>query len=182
MGNLKEWCFSKHREINHKYDGYLPYEFHLNMTYYVFLEFSYLLDDVKPINENSEHNMTEKFVCEVSTFGHDLLEDTHCSYNDIVSVLGNEIADVIYALTNEKGRNRNERANEKYYEGIRNTQCAVFVKLCDRIANVMYSKMTHSSMFYLYKNENEQFLSKLQIPIKYEPMIQRLETLFRDKK
>jgi len=37
----------------------------------------------------------------------------------------------------------------------------VFVKLCDRIANVQYSKMTKSGMFEKYKNENEHFLTSL---------------------
>jgi hypothetical protein len=47
-------------------------------------------------------------------------------------------ADIIYAVTNDKGKNRKERAGVKYYEGIRKTPGAVFVKLCDRIANVQY--------------------------------------------
>jgi hypothetical protein len=48
-----------------------------------------------------------------------------------------------------------------YYEGIRNTKGAVFVKLCDRIANVQYSKMTKSRMFELYKEENDNFMTEL---------------------
>jgi hypothetical protein len=75
--------------------------------------------------------------------------------------LGQEAADIIYAVTNEKGKNRSERANDKYYEGIRNTKGAVFVKLCDRIANVQYSKMTKSRMFEMYRKENDNFMTKL---------------------
>ncbi len=79
----------------------------------------------------------------------------------MVQNLGKEEADIIYALTNEKGRNRAERGNDKYYEGIRNTPGAIFVKLCDRIANVQYSKMTKSRMFEMYKKENPEFMSKV---------------------
>jgi hypothetical protein len=75
--------------------------------------------------------------------------------------LGQEAADIIYAVSNEKGKNRKERANDKYYEGIRNTPGAVFVKLCDRIANVQYSKMTGSRMFEMYKKENTEFIKEL---------------------
>ena len=90
-----------------------------------------------------------------------MIEDTRVSYNDVVQALGKEAADIIYAVTNEKGKNRKERANDKYYEGIRNTPGAVFVKLCDRIANVQYSKMTKSRMYEMYEKENDNFLSKL---------------------
>jgi (p)ppGpp synthase/HD superfamily hydrolase len=99
--------------------------------------------------------------CFRATWGHDLIEDCRVSYNDVKEQLGQEAADIIYAVTNEKGKNRKERANDKYYEGIRNTPGAVFVKLCDRIANVQYSKMTKSRMFEMYKKENDEFIVKL---------------------
>ena len=97
----------------------------------------------------------------MAAYGHDLIEDTRVSYNDVKEVLGQQAADIIYAVSNEKGKNRKERANEKYYEGIRNTPGAVFVKLCDRIANVQYSKMTKSRMFEMYKKENAEFTKAL---------------------
>lgn len=68
---------------------------------------------------------------------------------------------MIYALTNEKGRNRAERGNQKYYDGIKNTPYADFIKMCDRIANVQYSKMTKSSMFKKYKTEHDSFIAKI---------------------
>ena len=40
----------------------------------------------------------------------------------------------MYALTNEKGRTRAERAGVKYYEGIRAVPYAPMVKLADRMA------------------------------------------------
>ena len=33
--------------------------------------------------------------------------------------------------------------------------------MCDRIANVQYSKMTGSRMFEMYKKENDEFIVKL---------------------
>jgi (p)ppGpp synthase/HD superfamily hydrolase len=97
--------------------------------------------------------------------------------------LGQEAADIIYAVTNEKGKNRSERANDKYYEGIRNTPGAVFVKLCDRIANVQYSKMTKSRMFEMYKKENMNFetmLGRFTDNKDLEPMFQYLYNLFEN--
>jgi (p)ppGpp synthase/HD superfamily hydrolase len=93
----------------------------------------------------------------LAAYGHDLIEDTRVSYSDVKTQLGETTADIIYAVSNEKGKTRKERANDKYYEGIRNTPGAVFVKFCDRIANVEYSKMTNSRMFEMYKKENKTF-------------------------
>ena len=118
----------------------------------------------------------------MACWGHDLIEDTRTSYNDVNSKLGVHVADIVYAVSNEKGKNRKERANDKYYEGIRETLGAVFVKLCDRIANVQYSKMTKSRMFEMYKKENIDFMIKLgrEVGNPYEEMYQYLINLFND--
>ena len=87
----------------------------------------------------------------------------------------------IYAVSNEKGKNRKERANDKYYEGIRNTEGASFVKICDRIANVQYSKLTKSKMFDTYYRENEHFIKyvlKAELMMPYRDIITYLVTLF----
>jgi (p)ppGpp synthase/HD superfamily hydrolase len=114
-----------------------------------------------------------------------LIEDCRVSYNDVKEQLGQEAADIIYAVTNEKGKNRKERANDKYYEGIRNTPGAVFVKLCDRIANVQYSKMTKSRMFEMYKKENDDFIVRLGYVYSnthpYFEMFNYLINLFNEK-
>jgi len=131
---------------------------------------------------NPELQVSLRGACTLACWGHDLIEDCRVSYNDVKDALGQEVADIVYAVTNEKGKNRKERANDKYYEGIRNTPGAVFVKLCDRIANVQYSKMTGSRMFEMYKKENINFMIKLdrQVNNPYEEMYQYLINLFQD--
>lgn len=151
----KQWILEQHRSTNHLYDEYIPYEFHLRMVAQVAKNFIYLIPDLNDGETSFRDNIM------MVAYGHDLIEDTRVSYNDVVEHLGQEAADIIYALTNEKGKNRKERANDKYYEGIRNTKGAVFVKLCDRIANVQYSKMTGSRMFEMYKKENDNFIAQL---------------------
>jgi (p)ppGpp synthase/HD superfamily hydrolase len=99
----------------------------------------------------------------MACFAHDTIEDTRVTYNDVKSALGHYVADLVYALTNEKGKTRKERANDKYYEGIRSEKYGIFVKMCDRIANVEYSKMSGSRMFEMYKKENEDFIKSLDI-------------------
>jgi (p)ppGpp synthase/HD superfamily hydrolase len=144
-----EWIFEQHRATNHFYDTYLPYEFHLNMVAQAAKDFAHIV------------TYADVEIVKLAAYGHDLIEDTRVSYNDVVEVLGIEAADIIYAVSNEKGKTRKERANENYYAGIRSTPYAVFVKLCDRIANVQYSKMTKSRMFEMYKKENEHFIKEL---------------------
>jgi (p)ppGpp synthase/HD superfamily hydrolase len=150
-----DWILEQHKSTNHQYDTYLPYEFHLRMVSNVAQEFINFVPD----RNDGETSFRGSVL--IATWGHDLIEDTRVSYNDVKNHLGQDAADIIYAVTNEKGKNRKERANDKYYEGIRNTPGAVFVKLCDRIANVQYSKMTGSRMFEMYKKENDDFIVQL---------------------
>lgn len=161
MQNRVDWCLGKHQVTNHNYDKYLPYEFHLRMVVQVAKDFQKLLP-IDMFKDSMGRDRTFE-VIELACWGHDLIEDTRVSYNDCVenlwlSSLRTEVADIIYACTNEKGKNRKQRADYKYYNGIVTTPGAVYVKLCDRIANVQYSKMTKSSMFEKYKEENPDFL------------------------
>lgn len=185
--NKQEWCVEQHRKTNHMYSEYLPYEFHLRMVAEVAKDFKHLLDDTKDYYTGEKYRgpmqgqVTLRDACLIAVWGHDLIEDTRVSYNDVMNHLGQEVADIVYAVTNEKGKNRDERANDKYYEGIRNTPGAVFVKLCDRIANVQYSKMTKSRMFEMYKKENTNFITKLGGgDIEYCEMVQALTNLFNE--
>ena len=185
LEKAREFAEYHHNGTNHKYDG-KPYTYHLSMVVEVAERFIHLI----PVNKRD----TVLAAC----WCHDTIEDCRVTYNDVKSELGEEVANIVYALTNEKGKTRKERANDKYYEGIRNTKGAVFVKLCDRIANVQYSKMTKSSMFKKYKEENPNFLSKLGfnvnldngIPMNWEgvedvsylmPMVEYLEKLFNEE-
>jgi len=191
---LVEWIFDQHRETNHKYDEYLPYEFHLKMVKSVGDKFLHLLPKDLFFEWRSDENFglrssntpyqyyITKDVIALACYGHDLIEDTRVTYNDVKDVLTKDVADIIYALTNEKGKTRSERANDKYYEGIRNTKGAVFVKLCDRIANVQYSKSTNSSMFTKYSQENDKFIERLGVEgnAHLAPMFSYLTNLFKD--
>ena len=177
MNSKVEWVLEQHKSTNHMYDKYLPYEFHLRMVVNVYEKYKNLL----PNNHGLLDNQVNVYL---ACWGHDLIEDTRVSYNDVKEQLGESAADIIYALTNEKGKNRKERANDKYYEGIRNTDGAIFVKLCDRIANVQYSKMTKSRMFEMYKKENMEFLKGLGCNVyndcAFADMVKYLINLFND--
>jgi (p)ppGpp synthase/HD superfamily hydrolase len=172
-----QWIIEQHKSTNHFYDTYLPYEFHLRMVSQAGAQFMHIMDDVSMTLAFPLKFITE---IELALWGHDLIEDTRTSYNDVKKVLGSRAADIIYACTNEKGKTRSERANYKYYDGIYNTPYATFVKLCDRIANSQYSKMTKSEKFSMYQKENDIFLSALHLdddPSIYKEMVEYLKEI-----
>ncbi len=144
----KSYAINAHNFTNHTYNG-LPYSHHLQMVVEVANEF------IRFVPECDRKNVIMACWC------HDLIEDCRETFNDVKKVVGAEVAEIVYALTNEKGKNRAERGNDKYYAGIRDTPGASFVKLCDRIANVKYSIQTQSRMVEMYRKENEVFLNKV---------------------
>jgi (p)ppGpp synthase/HD superfamily hydrolase len=166
--HAKNFSINCHMATNHFYDG-LPYEFHLNMVVETAKKFIHLIPE-------KDHS-----VVLASCWAHDLIEDARVTYNDLKDELGEEVAEIVFAVTTEKGRNRKERANEKYYNGIRETKYADFVKICDRIANVEYSKNQSSSMFSKYKDEFENFEFWLYTDKNHE-MFEHLYNLFNGDK
>ncbi len=150
-----------HNSTNHNYHD-KPYSYHLKMVSSIALEFIHL------IPEQERANVLSACWC------HDVIEDCRQTYNDVKDATNERIADIAYALTNEKGRTREERANDKYYTGIMFTPCAVFVKICDRIANFQYSRDSGSKMYEKYMKEAPHFKQQLYYE-KYSEMFKLLE-------
>jgi (p)ppGpp synthase/HD superfamily hydrolase len=164
--NIIDFAIEAHQSTNHLYDG-KSYSTHLMMT----VEYA-----KKYLNIIPEHY--QDIVIDACWL-HDTIEDCRLTYNDIRKISNTSVADIVYALTNEKGKTRKERANDKYYEGIKNTPYAKFVKLCDRLANVRYSVDTNSKMKDVYKSENKHFIKSLfnNVYEPYDDMVKELETL-----
>jgi hypothetical protein len=159
-----EYATDRHLKVNHKY-GDKDYPYHLNMVYNVAEQFIYLV----------EEEQRENVYC--GCWVHDIIEDARETYNDVLQSTNLTIAELAYALTNEKGKNRNERANDKYYKDMHDVPNAVFIKFCDRIANIVYSKTQGSKMFEVYKKENKNFIKKLYRP-ELVDMIEYIDKLF----
>ena len=156
-----------HDHVNQHYSDNLPYGYHLDAVADCVREFGHEVcaeeADVVPLF--------------FAAYYHDSIEDARLTYNDVMrhaltaGGMDEEKArlatEIVYALTNEKGRNRAERANEKYYAGIRQTPYAPFVKASDRLANMRYSaRLTSPSnirMMKVYTGEWEHFLHALTV-------------------
>lgn len=164
----KQFAIKAHSGTNHYYDTYLPYEFHLRMVVKIANDFLHLVEE------------DYKEIVISACWMHDAIEDARCSYNDVKGVSCYETAEIVRACTNyTRGRNREERMPIECYEDIRMVKYALFVKLCDRIANVQYSKMTGSRMFEMYRKENSKFYSMLTGDSNYTQMWDYLNSLFQ---
>lgn len=175
MKTFKEYIFNRHDVYcNQKYGEDLPYSFHLQCVVEQGKKFKHLLN---------------KFEWEDSVYpallSHDTLEgDARMTYNDLVEVLQEYsyhdipygIANIVYAVTDEKGKTRAERKNDKYYRELKENKLAVFVKLADLSANTLFSKLTGSSMYKSYKSEFPKFKEKVYIE-EYEEFFNYLENL-----
>lgn len=138
-----------HDITNHKYDG-KSYTVHLEQVAEVAGQYLHHL-----------YGAHEEDIVLAACWAHDTIEDCRVTYNDIKKALGEEVAEIVYVLTNEKGKNRKERANDKYYAGIAANPLATFVKVCDRIANFEYSIANGTWMAEMYAKENQEFVAKL---------------------
>lgn len=161
----REYASKCHSDVNHKYDGH-PYSYHLESVFNKALLYLNLIPE-------EVHD-----VVLAACWCHDLIEDARQTYNDVRKVMGMDVAEIVFALTNEKGRYRKDRANSKYYDGIRNTAYADFVKICDRIANVESCISTKNEMIQMYIHEQSYFHQQMYNK-KYDVMLNHLEDILQ---
>ncbi len=189
IDKIRQSAYALHDSVNQTYGDDLPYGYHLDMVANYVCSYGHLVcscaDDVIPMV--------------FGAFYHDSIEDARLSYNDLMRtaqlVMKQEQAlmavEIVYALTNDKGRTRAERAGEKYYKGIRETPYAPFVKLCDRLANITYScsgmDANDKRMKEVYKSEVPHFLAAIngksndeRLAVPHEVVVKMAECLIDD--
>ena len=163
---VEEYATNLHTSVNHTYDN-SPYSTHLKMVYEFGTKYTHLL----PIDL-----VTNTLA---ACWAHDLIEDCRVTYNDLKKDLNLQIAEITYNLTNNKGKSRGDRANGSYYADIRKCEQSTYVKICDRLANVTYSKQQGSSMYEKYKAEQNKFRIALYTGQFYDMWVE-LDTIFKD--
>lgn len=147
--------FAKNMYAGQLYDGKDYYETHLQ----------YVVDEIADLLADADFNVysfTDDFCEDLLSCGylHDNMEDCGTTFNQLKDTFNEFIANVVYACTNEKGKTRKERQNDKFYSELAAQEYASFVKLADRIANTWYSKQSGSSMYQKYISERENFITK----------------------
>lgn len=161
----KEYAIKKHS--GQLYSGH-KYQHHLIGVLNMANKFIHL------VNEKNRENIF------IACWCHDLIEDTDTSYNDLKNKFGTIVAEIVYNVSNELGRNRKER-NLKTYSKISNNYLAKFLKLCDRIFNVSFSKTENDDMYGMYKDEYETFKYFLKRKNELEEMWDILDKLIYDE-
>lgn len=171
---------------NQKYADSLPYSFHLKCVEQQGEKFMYLIPKEFVENKQNIYSDTVSLVniVRVALTAHEAIEDFRMTYNDVKgkatelgnTVAGEMVADIVYTVTDEKGKNREERKNEKYYKELSENKLAVFVKLADLSANTLFSKLTGSSMYEKYKKEFPKFKEKVYVE-EYKEFFDYLENI-----
>lgn len=140
---------------NQSYDEIFPYEKHLDDVVDVLKRFGY----------------SGKYI--VAGYLHDSIEDDGISWNDIRKHFGVEVAEMVYCVTDELGRNRKEK-KEKTLPKTASNPDAIILKLADRIANI-----EHGGKIQMYAKEHGEFKGALYLntPLSARTMWEHLEKL-----
>ena len=197
IGQIRYSAHSLHASVNQNYDQVHPYGYHLDMVAKLVQRYGYYVcsdeADVLPLL--------------FGAYYHDAIEDARRTYNDVLRTARQFMdeeqallaAEIVYALTNDKGRTRAERAGERYYQGIRSTPYAPLVKLADRLANATYSfrhlnekndfSGLNAQMKEVYRREMPHFLQSITVPntddLRYQlppEMLKAAEALIEESK
>lgn len=140
--------FSLKAHNSQVYGGIYHYSKHLEDAYNVLIKFGFT-------EEKNLDLLTAAFL-------HDTLEDTSVSYSDIKKAFDENIAEIVFCMSDEMGRGRKEK-KEKTYPKTRSNPKSVILKVADRIANAEFSATQNSSHFNMYQKEYNDFEYNLRI-------------------
>lgn len=184
--NFIEFCKHQHDvECNQKYNKTLPYSFHLELVAKQVEKWKYLIEDEYIVNPQNTFSKPEhlKTILLYGAWGHDLIEDARITYNDILngefcrnSVASQLLADIIFACTELRGKNRDERHGPEYIQGLKENKYGLFVKLCDISANVGFGVLSNSSMIAKYRKEFPKLKEQLYLE-EYKDLFEHIEKL-----
>lgn len=150
INRVVEYAREKHKGM--KYDGKDFFDTHVRHV----------------VDVLQNYNPSEAEVC--AAYLHDSIEDTNATYEEIVLLFGEEIADIVSRVTDKPGKNRLERHINTYYI-LRRNPSAIKVKLADRLSNMsrslglkfasMYEKEYVAFKFALYDGNHQEMWTEL---------------------
>lgn len=142
---------------------------HANQWYDQF-HYSKHLDDAENVLLRHGYNEEEHLDILIAIRGHDAIEDTNTSYNDIKKEFNEEVAEIISLVTDSNiAKNRKEK-KAIAYPRIKSHPDAIVIKLADRIANIEHSIVQSgndstktNSFLFMYKKEYKLFRWNLHV-------------------
>lgn len=126
MSELRKWGEKDYQEARD-----VAIKAHGDQTYGDIYPYSKHLDDVVAVLVS--HGFSGRFV--VAGYLHDTMEDAGLSYNKIKRAFGIIVAEMVFCVTDELGRTREEKKRKTLPKTAGN-KSAIILKLADRIANV----------------------------------------------
>lgn len=162
-----DYAYKEHFKANSKYDGG-PYGQHLEDVYFWAEYFIHLV----PKNKRAS--------VLAACYTHDLIEDCNCTKEEISKAVGDKyVGELTQLLTTKNYPTHEERMNEEYYKQVYSDKNALFIKLCDRLANVSFKnhyKINHKGKKILqrYKKEYPEFKHNLYY-MKYHEIFKLIE-------
>ena len=155
--------------------GSHPYTYHLEQVVTNVKKWQYCI-------ELQEYG--NSYDCLVAAWLHDVVEDTSVTIEEVTEEFGKDVGDIVDRVTNieyfdgRKLRNRREK-HAKSYPRIAESHSAIFVKLCDRIANVQAcdNPQDNKNLCEMYRKEHESFEAFLKphSPDSFAPMWSALD-------
>lgn len=137
--------------------GQFPYFKHLQDVYQVLIDHGY--------SENDEDGLNIL----TAAYLHDAMEDAGKSYSDLKRAFNEDVAEIVFCVTDEIGRNRVEK-KEKTYPKTKTNPDAIVVKIADRIANTRNSlenpddPQKSGDFLKMYRKEYKKFRWALFVP------------------
>jgi guanosine-3',5'-bis(diphosphate) 3'-pyrophosphohydrolase len=141
------------------YDIY-PYSKHLEDTVNVIKRFGYAGDYI------------------IAAYLHDSIEDGNLTYNKIKKAFGENVAELVLAVTDPSDIRSRKEKKDRVYQKILSYPNSLIIKLADRIANVEHAtRFANTQKLKMYKEEYAEFKDKLTIGSFCNPMWNHLDTL-----
>jgi guanosine-3',5'-bis(diphosphate) 3'-pyrophosphohydrolase len=116
----RSFAIDKHET---QFYGKFPYAVHLNSVVSTLFKFKILPD------------CEDSVIILMSAWLHDVIEDTNTSKENLSNEFGNEVAEIVYCVTDVEGFSREEKKTF-VLQKIKTNQNAIIVKLADRISNI----------------------------------------------
>jgi (p)ppGpp synthase/HD superfamily hydrolase len=121
-------------------------------------------------------------IFETAAWLHDAVEDTGLTHGEVEQTFGYGVGRLIWAVTNDPGKNRKERFENTYPKILLVGRDALFLKLADRIANVRASiqgpDAIDESLLKMYRKEYPEFQRALRRPGIMSEMWDELDRMF----
>lgn len=164
--NLEEKAiaFAEKKHAGQTYSNNKPYVWHLKKA----------ADNGKKWIAHLTYGNSVEIVI-IALWLHDVIEDTAATYEEVLHEFGEEVANIVRAVTNQEGKNRLEKATRTLPVIRAAGSAAVYVKLMDRLANI-----EAGSKNSMYLKEHSLFKSILYKEGEFEAIWKYMETILAE--